>query len=594
MRIHLAWLRVPAAAAATALLGVAVQPAAAQYVPYQPNAQQSTTPAAAAAQPGQSASATTPYTPNMAYRPQTQASVTPYPTTTYPAYRYVAEKQPVEAMPAPNRPSTSAARPSTSAAMGGPTAMGSTPAAEAMNAAQPCGCNGMTAYGTGDNYSSAGCGYPDCNGISQYFGNECCSENQWFGGVYFLEMGRTNETPIKLTTEIPTGATYPYYPPSTTTILDSRDVNFDFREGVEVRIGSTFTLGGPRDECQADCGGYGYGYPGCNTCNACSCAPPTTYGWEVAWWGLNDSPSTETAVYNGTNRIVGMKNFVGAQYDFSGGGFNPVNGYYGYGLPVQALTGTENQILAQRVRADFKAQNLELNIIRFPMTCGSCGTGCYGGCGGYETCGCNTNNTGCNSCGCTDNCGLGFSMYGSCGVRYFHIDDDFMYADEFNPAGGTHTFDGFTYDNIYELQYDVRVKNDLVGPQVGWTTDYCWGRWNLFCNSTFGIFDNHMRAVQRLWSGGGDEVILGDGSTFNVHSNKDAVAFLGELRVGTAYDFTCHWRGVIAYRAVAITGVATASTQLDSDYMDRATVAIIDSDNAMIIHGAQVGAECRY
>ena len=186
-------------------------------------------------------------------------------------------------------------------------------------------------------------------------------------------------------------------------------------------------------------------------------------------------------------------------------------------------------------------------------------------------------------------------MYGSCGVRYFHVDDDFMYATEFSARCAIRTYDGFTYDNAYELFYDIHVENNLIGPQVGWTTDYCWGKWNLFCNSTFGIFDNHMSVWQRMWSAAATRATFAsDGSTFNVRSSKDAVAFLGELRVGTAYDFSCHWRGVIAYRAVAITGLATAGRSCDNDYTDRATVAIIDSDNSVIIHGAQVGAECRY
>src|SRR5207302_5770233 len=120
-------------------------------------------------------------------------------------------------------------------------------------------------------------------------------------------------------------------------------------------------------------------------------------------------------------------------------------------------------------------------------------------------------------------------------------------------------YNGFSYDNSNELYYNVDVKNNLVGPQLGWTNDYCFGKWNLFLNSTFGIFDNHITADQRMWSGGGGSVrFTGDGSNFNVSSHKDQVSFLGELRTGVAYDFTCHWRGVVAYRAVAITGLATS------------------------------------
>ena len=147
----------------------------------------------------------------------------------------------------------------------------------------------------------------------------------------------------------------------------------------------------------------------------------------------------------------------------------------------------------------------------------------------------------------------------------------------------------------FALNHNIDVENNLVGPQVGWTTDYCWGKWNLFCNSTFGIFDNHMSVSQRMQDGDGQWArFTQDGSNFNVRSSKDSVAFLGELRVGTSYDISCHWRGVIAYRAVAITGLATSDEQLQNIYTDRYTVGLIDSDNSMIIHGVQVGAECRY
>ena len=98
-------------------------------------------------------------------------------------------------------------------------------------------------------------------------------------------------------------------------------------------------------------------------------------------------------------------------------------------------------------------------------------------------------------------------MYGSCGVRYFRIDDDFSYDTEFAEYDGAAydqaAYDGFTFDNRNELCYDINVENNLIGPQVGWTTNYCVGcRWNFFCNSTFGVFDNHMTKYQRVWTGG--------------------------------------------------------------------------------------------
>ncbi len=629
MKIHLTCIRVTAAAvaAATIVAGVGAQQAAAQYVPYQPIPQQPAAPAAAA--PQQAPAAQNPYTPYTAYRtpaayqpatttsaygsptgsqytqpssaypqyPQTAAQYPQTPSqsmTGYGSYSYLAQQPTPEAIPAPNKMSAPATQ-STSAAMGA--SAGSMSAGGSMSAAQPGGCNcaasyGAAGFGAGDYYTAPGCGCnnpgtPNC-GISNYFGDSGCTENQWFGGVYFMEMGRTNSSPIKLTGQVPTGASYPYYPDASTTVLTNRDADFNFREGVEFRFGSTFTIGEPSGGCQSGCG---------------SCAP-TTYAWEVAWWGLDNNPNTTTAVYDGTNRMFGFKNFVGLQYDRDGAGgaygYNPVNYYYGYNLPVVAPPPGTVVVLAQRVRTDFQAQNLELNFIRFPVcstcptsSCG-CNTGCNGGCGGYDACGCNSNYTGCNG-GCDDGGGMGFSMYGSCGVRYFHIKDSLSYDTEFSENGDQAAYNGFTFDNSNELCYDVEVKNNLVGPQLGWTTDYCYGKWNLFCNSTFGIFDNHMTAFQRAWSGGGGTITYAsDGSSSTVNSHKDAVAFLGELRVGTAYDISCHWRGVLAYRAVAITGLATAADQLPSDFTNRESVAIINSDNSTIIHGAEIGAECRY
>jgi hypothetical protein len=180
-------------------------------------------------------------------------------------------------------------------------------------------------------------------------------------------------------------------------------------------------------------------------------------------------------------------------------------------------------------------------------------------------------------------------------VRYFRADDDFYYATEFIGGGAQTAFNGWTYDNQYELYYDVEVDNNLLGPQLGWSMNYCYCKWNVFMNSTFGVFGNHIEQNQRMWSGGGGNVYFqGSGEDFNVESDKDDIAFLGELRVGGSYDFSCHWRGVLAYRAVAMTGVATSTDQIPSDFTNAEWVSIIDSDNSMVVHGVQTGIECKY
>ena len=136
---------------------------------------------------------------------------------------------------------------------------------------------------------------------------------------------------MKLTSQMPTGGPYPYYPQPEATILTSRDVDYDFRAGLEVRVGSTFTIGESCNTCQSSCG-YNTGC-GCN-----SCAPPTTYAWEVAWWGLDNSPDDAMVMFNGTDRIYGMKSYVGLEYDRDGAGgayaYRPVNDYYDYQMPI--------------------------------------------------------------------------------------------------------------------------------------------------------------------------------------------------------------------------------------------------------------------
>ena len=454
------------------------------------------------------------------------------------------------------------------------------------------GCHGETTGTQG--------GYFDY-GLSSYFDNPY-HDAQWFGGVYFLWMERDSASPVKLTARVDhTTASDPYYPQGDTTVLSTHQTDFDYREGVEVRFGSSFTIGSACDAGSASgCGtGYGYGYNGYGNCGTCAPACPDVYAWEVVWWGLDDD--SQQAVYvdpvatlADQTRIYGMVNFVGLEYDRDAGatwGYLPVNDFYGYGLPIPtppAPPAVDGYVVvsAQRVRQNFDAQNLELNIIRFPI----CGTSCSGA-GGCNAGGCGDYGYGAyGNGGCeTDCCPSAFSMYGSCGVRYFRADDDFWYASEYGQYLATVLEPG-------EIYYAIDVENHLVGAQLGWTMNYCYGgKWNFFANSTFGMFNNHINHYQRVY-GDADGTVrdVQTGREFRVRSDKDDIAFLGELRLGGSYDITCNWRAVAAYRAVAVTGVATSTDQIPSDFSNQEYVAIIDSDSSMIVHGLQVGAECRY
>ena len=53
-------------------------------------------------------------------------------------------------------------------------------------------------------------------------------------------------------------------------------------------------------------------------------------------------------------------------------------------------------------------------------------------------------------------------------------------------------------------------------------------------------------------------------------------------------------RGILAYRALGISGIAQAPDQIKPEYTNWADTARINSDGSMLIHGIQAGFECNY
>lgn len=398
--------------------------------------------------------------------------------------------------------------------------------------------------------------YPDY-GISGYFGN-CDSGRQWFCGIYGLAMERDEPSNVRLGLNVDTtGPISDYSPVASDTILTSDDADYDFRSGVELRFGSTFTAGGSCD--------YGDCYP---------CAPQT-YAWELGYWYLADDSDSAVVIDSDptdVNRYFSGVNFSGLVLLLDA---------ENYVIPITVANSPPNagddRILAQRVRTNFSAQNLELNILRLPML----GRASAYGCGDCAS-----------SCG--SSCGPSFTMAGLCGFRYMRLDDDFQYAVEFGDS--TTTFDGFGSGDDAEMFYNISTDNHLAGFQLGLNTNYAAGSsWDLFWDTNFGLYNNQISQSQRVFQGGGTAVtFVNGGSTASVHSNKEDVSFVGEMRLGGAYHVTCNSRVTVAYRAVAITGVALTTDQIPTTFDNPAYVALIDSDGSIIIHGLQLGWERKF
>jgi hypothetical protein len=455
-----------------------------------------------------------------------------------------------------------------------------TPAAESLPAPEPA-MNGADAqgYNLSDAPANGSAGYPagDCGcnngtyddygyGLDGYMDGGNGGGTQWFGGVYALYMTRSQPSYRPYTAGVDSVATGTPYYPQPGDIENESDCTYlvpDWREGVEVRLGFAFGCG---DSCDyGDCG------TGCNTCgeNPCGCEPccqpccQQMYAVEAAWWGIDrdvqdqfvDGPLTPNF------RYYGMVNYAGLEYD-PGTGVQPVNEFYNYQVPITGL-GAET-VLAQRVRTNFSAQNLELNMLRLPLLTG---------------------------CGC-DTCGQPFSITGLCGVRYFSFDDDFEFGTEWDVGN---PFDGWG-NGTNELFHDIQMENQLIGFQLGANMNYCVAtRWNFFWDTNFGLYNNHISQYQRMYNPlVGNASFAQDGREFSVNSNKNEVAFLGEMRVGGGFLITPRWRGVLAYRAIAISGVALAPDQIRPEYNSWTDTARINADGSILIHGVQAGVECNF
>lgn len=457
-----------------------------------------------------------------------------------------------------------------------------------------CNCNGgqgnwegyVQAPGASYNHGcqtggcETGCYNGDCDYGNFGGGGQCFKDKlggigagcgrQWFFGLYALGMKRDNPSYHKFAATVDgTPAAYPYYPTQEQVVLSTDDIEPDWQWGAEVRFGSTF--GRPR------------------SCDPCGCGPAQRpCAWEVVYWGLAEDEQSALVVdaLGDSLRTYGQINYAGLSYDLDGaaGGTyadRPLNEYMEYGMPVEdpATTADDVRVLAVQARQTFTAQNLELNFIRFPVSCGS------------DPC-----------------CPSRFSMNALCGVRYLKLDEDLNYGTFFtlgsDPGGGwtpdagmpTAYTGGISPYDDNSIFHDISVDNELVGFQLGGNMNMLIGcKWSAFLDTQVGIYGNHINSYQRVWGGGGGEVTwTGSGNEVLIRSDKTDISFLTELRAGMGYQVGCNCRLTAAYRVLAITGVALAGEQIPSDWSDSAYVAQIDSNDSLLLHGVQLGAEWMY
>ena len=324
----------------------------------------------------------------------------------------------------------------------------------------------------------------------------------WFGGIYGvgLALQKGYGTDVSYNSQNPFPA-----------LLTTNSAAVDYGPGFETRIGKYL--------------------------NQC-------WGVEFSYWGVYPSREEEGISFTPTSvDLASAIDFNGLRYS-NGVTEDSVSAWFGT---------LANPATAHRVRHNFEAHNIELNLIRNP----------------YRR-----------------NADTHFELIA--GLRYLLLDESFGFDSSLNN-------DVFGVDPADDLYYDVEVDNHLIGFQVGSRLDhYLSKRIAVNCGSKFGIFGNRIQHRQSVVSGSGvyaTNVATGENYRFDVTDNE--VSFLGELFAGLTYDISQSWRLSCGYRAVTASDVARSVGNIPraGEFGSWERVQATNSTDSLLMHGAYLGLE---
>jgi hypothetical protein len=286
----------------------------------------------------------------------------------------------------------------------------------------------------------------------------------------------------------------------------------------------------------------------CSPCDPCSPCITPTWACETVLWSLFPS-AAEGATYDTdvAGSLNGILNWDSLTYNGAAAGTWVNNAY------------------VHQVTRDFDVYNVEMNLLCFPLGVAA-------------------------SSPCDPCCPPKMQMNWLLGARFFQFTDDLVFTAD--------TADRQIDGDPEEINYAIDVDNYLLGFQVGGRCQcYLTPRIRFNTAAMLGVFGNHIEHKSRIGGAAGDAVINNGpnaGLAFNVSSDKDDVAFLGEARVGLSCQFTRCWSGTLGYRALAVTGVALPENQIYPDLRGIQDVAVVASNGSLILHGGYAGIEFNY
>jgi hypothetical protein len=264
-------------------------------------------------------------------------------------------------------------------------------------------------------------------------------------------------------------------------------------------------------------------------------------------------------------------------------------GFQDLDMPGQPVYDWYDGAAAHRLTRSSEVHNVEVNLLGFGIGCASrAGVSCPNPCG-----------TGCPPCNACVGGPTGMYVPAACsrlsmswlaGFRYFHFADNLEYA-------ASETDSMFDANDLY---YNNDVTNDLFGFQIGGFGNYCLTNCiSIYSGVKFGVYGNHMEYDTSIGTGSGTYAVIDspnayDGMPYNYMVSDNDVAFIGEWDLGMGYRINQCWSVRAGYRVLAASGVATSVGQIPYDYINVGHLTDIDNSDALILHGAYVGAQYNF
>jgi opacity protein-like surface antigen len=280
---------------------------------------------------------------------------------------------------------------------------------------------------------------------------------------------------------------------------------------------------------------------GVGWCFGCGCR----HALEVVYWGLYPADGTARA----TGSLNSMIDF--SDIDYNGGSGN---------IPFTNST-------VQQVRYGFNFNSVEVNLI------GNC-------CGGGPF--------GCGMCGCCD--GRAGSPWGfgwTAGFRYISFNEDWEFSGD--------TTDTAINGDLTELNYRVRLDNNLFGFQLGSGLSYCvTSKLTAYAIAKLGVYANFIEQSQRIYGPAGPGTLNNGpfaGQDFAVDANDTDLALAGQFDLGGRWAVTSNWSVNFGYRVLGLTGVAISEDNVaQGNLQNLLGIADTQTQGAFLMHGGYIGA----